>query len=151
MIKCFEQFINETSFRISDNTLIFTKGDEEIGGLTFNVSSISEIESEYSDSVEDFDPNVLNRFYPNKPVVNIEDIWVNRKYQGLGYFRDELKLGMDYLTAKYSQFILRACSDNNFPEKKLVEIYQEFGFEPYQETESDGTIMFRNKISPIIG
>ena len=49
---------------------------------------------------------------------------------------------MNVLSNKYSQFILRACSDNGFPEQKLVSIYEELGFIPYQETEQDGTIMY---------
>ena len=53
-----------------------------------------------------------------------------------------LEIAMNVLGSKYRQFILRACSDNGFPEQKLVSIYQNFGFIPYQETEQDGTIMY---------
>lgn len=56
-------------------------------------------------------------------------------------FRKIMSIGMELLSGKYSQFILRACSDNGFPENKLVEIYKSYGFVPYQETD-DGTIMY---------
>lgn len=127
-----------------DNTIIFIDKDEEIGSLIFNVSDYDEIESEYSDSVEDFDSTIMRKFDYNKPIVNIEDIWVNRKFQGQNLFRQELEIGMGVLKKKYTQFILRACSDNGFPEDKLVQIYSDNGFVPYQETEEDGTIMYMN-------
>ena len=79
------------------------------------------------------------------PIVNIEDVWVNRKFQGEGLFRKELSIGLNLLSKRYNQFILRACSDNGFPEDKLVEIYQDYGFVPYQETDEDGTIMYLRK------
>lgn len=108
----------------------------------FQLRIIDGIYSEYNDSVEDFDSHIMNKFNPTTPIVNIEDVWVNRKFQGQGLFREELTIGLNLLAQRYNQFILRACSDNGFPEDKLVEIYQDYGFVPYQETDEDGTIMY---------
>lgn len=121
--------------------LFFNSNGENIGGVIFNASNPDNIYSEYQDSVEDFDPSILRRFNFNLPIVNIEDMWINRTYRGNNYFRQIFNIAMEILQRKYSQFILRACSDNNFPEEKLVALYREFGFREAQETDSDGTIM----------
>ena len=119
---------------------------EEVGGMCFNCTNFDGIYSEYTDSVKDFDSDIMYKFNVNDtPIVNIEDVWVNRKFQGQGLFRKELSIGLNLLTKRYNQFILRACSDNGFPEDKLVEIYQDYGFIPYQETDEDGTIMYLRK------
>lgn len=128
-------------YKIEENTIIFAINSNEIGSLIFNVSNYDEVISEYQDSVDDFDLSTINQFDYNKPIVNIEDVWVNRKFQGNNYFRQELEIGLSYLKKKYDQFILRACSDNGFPEDKLVDIYSDFGFTSVQETNEDGTIM----------
>lgn len=41
-------------------------------------------------------------------------VFISRKYQGNGLFRKIMSIGMELLSGKYSQFILRACSDNGF-------------------------------------
>lgn len=134
---------NSLSYKIVDDTFIFfNENNEEVGGLCFNPSTFDEIYSEYQDSVEDFDSNIMRKFSYNNTIVNIEDVWVNRKFQKQGLFREILSIGIKLLRQKYHQFILRACSDNGFPDNKLVEIYSDFGFIPYQDTEEDGTIMF---------
>lgn len=115
---------------------------DTVGELCYNVSNINGIYSEYDDTIEDFDSSIMHKFDYNLPIVNIEDIWVYQVYRGNGLFRKILEITMNVLSKKYRQFILRACSDNGFPEQKLVHIYEEFGFIPYQETEQDGTIMY---------
>lgn len=110
--------------------------------MCYNVSNIDGVYSEYNDTIEDFDDSIMRKFDYNLPIVNIEDIWVYQAYRGNGLFRKILEITMNVLNKKYRQFILRACSDNGFPEQKLVSIYEEFGFIPYQETEQDGTIMY---------
>lgn len=144
MIKKFNEFVNSNiSYEIDGDTIAFKNNrGEEIGGLIFNDAYYDDILSEYLESVDDFDESILRKFNYNNPIVNIEDVWVNKEFQGQNLFRKIFKTGLDILTKKYDQFILRACSDNGFPENKLVDIYNEFGFISYQETESDGTIMF---------
>ena len=115
---------------------------DTVGELCYNVSNINGIYSEYDDTIEDFDSSIMHKFDYNLPIVNIEDIWVYQVYRGNGLFRKILEITINVLSDKYRQFILRACSDNGFPEQKLVSIYEEFGFIPYQETEQDGTIMY---------
>ena len=115
---------------------------DAVGELCYNVSNINGIYSEYDDTIEDFDSSIMHKFDYNLPIVNIEDIWVYQVYRGNGLFRKILEITINVLSDKYRQFILRACSDNGFPEQKLVSIYEEFGFIPYQETEQDGTIMY---------
>ena len=144
MVKKFNEFVNSNiTYEIDGDTITF-KNDrgKEIGGMIFTAAYYDDILSEYSDSVDDFDTTVMRRFDYNKPIVNIEDVWVNKEFQGQNLFRKIFETGLDILTKKYDQFILRACSDNGFPEYKLVDIYNDFGFISYQETESDGTIMF---------
>ena len=138
---------DDLHYKIDGENIIFinNKG-EEVGGMCFNRTNFDGIYSEYTDSVEDFDSDIMYKFNVNDtPIVNIEDVWVNRKFQGEGLFRKELSIGLNLLSKRYNQFILRACSDNGFPEDKLVEIYQDYGFIPYQETDEDGTIMYLRK------
>ena len=144
MIKKFNEFVSSNiTYEIDGDTIAFKNNrGEEIGGLIFTAAYYDDILSEYSDSVDDFDTSVMRKFDYNKPIVNIEDAWVNKEFQGQKLFKSIFQIGLDALTKKYQQFILRACSDNGFPEDKLVDIYTEFGFVSYQETESDGTIMF---------
>jgi hypothetical protein len=144
MVKKFNEFVNSNiSYEMDGDTITFknNKG-QEIGGLIFTAAYYDNILSEYSDSVDDFDTTVMRKFDYNNPIVNIEDVWINKEFQGQNLFRKIFETGLDILTKKYQQFILRACSDNGFPEYKLVDIYNDFGFISYQETESDGTIMF---------
>lgn len=134
---------NHLHYRVDGENVVFLDGNGEmVGGMVFSISKVDGICSEYMDSVDDFDTSILRRFSDTEPVVNIEDIWVNRKFRGKGIFRKELEMSLNLLKKKYHQFILRACSDNGFPENKLVGIYMDFGFVPYQETEDDGTIMY---------
>lgn len=133
----------EITYQIDDDSVMFYLGDVQIGGLIITVGYYDEICNEYHDSVNSFDGSIMRHFDLQKKIVNIEDIWVNRKFQGKGLFRDVLQMSMEILEEKYSQFILRACSDNDFPEDKLVEIYESVGFRPYQETAEDGTIMWK--------
>lgn len=144
MIKKFNEFVNSNiTYEIDGDTITFKNNrGEEIGGLIFTEAYYDDILSEYSDSVDDFDTSVMRKFDYNKQIVNIEDVWINKEFQGQNLFRKIFETGLDILTKKYQQFILRACSDNGFPEYKLVDIYNDFGFISYQETESDGTIMF---------
>jgi predicted outer membrane repeat protein len=144
MIKKFNEFVNSNiTYEIDGDTITFKNNrGEEIGGLIFTAAYYDDILSEYSDSVDDFDTSVMRKFNYNKQIVNIEDVWINKEFQGQNLFRKIFETGLDILTKKYQQFILRACSDNGFPEYKLVDIYNDFGFISYQETESDGTIMF---------
>ena len=144
MIKKFNEFVNSNiSYEIDGDTITFKNNrGEEIGGLIFTAAYYDDILSEYSDSVDDFDTTVMRKFDYNNPIVNIEDVWINREFRGQNLFRKIFETGLDILTKKYQQFILRSCSDNGFPEYKLVDIYNDFGFVSYQETESDGTIMF---------
>jgi len=144
MIKKFNEFVNSNiSYEIDGDTITFKNNrGKEIGGLIFTAAYYDDILSEYSDSVDDFDTSVMRKFDYNIPIVNIEDVWINKEFQGQNLFRKIFEAGLDILTKKYQQFILRACSDNGFPEYKLVDIYNDFGFISYQETESDGTIMF---------
>jgi hypothetical protein len=144
MVKKFNEFVNSNiSYEMDGDTITFknNKG-QEIGGLIFTAAYYDNILSEYSDSVDDFDTTVMRKFDYNNPIVNIEDVWINKEFRGQNLFRKIFETGLDILTKKYQQFILRACSDNGFPEYKLVDIYNDFGFVSYQETESDGTIMF---------
>lgn len=146
------QPLNESS---EDSNLFYDVGVDDIkfkngkgvivGEVCYNVSNIDGIYSEYDDTIEDFDHSIMRKFDYNFPIVNIEDIWVYREYRGNGLFRKMIEIAMTVLGNKYRQFILRACSDNGFPEQKLVSIYEEFGFIPYQETEQDGTIMYLKK------
>jgi predicted outer membrane repeat protein len=144
MIKKFNEFVNSNiSYEIDGDTITFKNNrGKEIGGLIFTAAYYDDILSEYSDSVDDFDTTVMRKFDYNKQIINIEDVWINKEFQGQNLFRKIFETGLDILTKKYQQFILRACSDNGFPEYKLVDIYNDFGFISYQETESDGTIMF---------
>lgn len=144
MIKTFEEF-NRTNItaELNGDYVIFKLNETEIGEMVVNIGYFDDIQNEYSDSIEDFDASIMRKFDYNKPIVNIEDIWVYKNFRGQNLFREMLAKGIDLLTRKYSQFILRASSDNDFPEDKLVEIYKDAGFIPYQETEEDGTIMFQ--------
>ena len=126
-----------------DGNISFNYGQDNIGGLVYSVGYPDEIENEYSDTIYDFNPGIMRMFNQFSQIVNIEDIWVNREFRGKGLFRAIMEKGMQVLTITYSQFILRACSDNGFPEDKLVEIYQDFYFTPVQDTEGDGVIMIR--------
>lgn len=137
--------IDALTYDIDGSDITFYCDGTVIGGLCFNVSNYDGIYSEYNDSVDDFDDSIMRKFNYNKPIVNIEDVWIERKFQGNGFFRKILSIGLDSLYQNYKQFILRACSDNGFPNGKLVEIYESFGFVPYQETKQDGTIMFMIK------
>ena len=128
-------------YKINGDTITFYEGGKSIGGLIFNVSNKDDIDSEYNDSVDDFDYSVLRVFDDSKKIVNIEDVWINRANQGNNLFRKAFELGFNELQKKYSQFILRACSDNGFPEDKLVSIYSDFGFYEAQSTDEDGVIM----------
>lgn len=144
MIKKFNEFvrISNISHEVDGDTITFKNNrGEEIGGLIFTAAYYDDILSEYSESVDDFDSTVMRKFNYNNPIVNIEDTWINKKFQGRNLFRIIFQIGLDTLTKKYDQFILRACSDNGFPEDKLVDIYTDFGFVSYQKTEEDGTIM----------
>ena len=144
MIKTFEQFIKtDITSELNGGNVIFKLNETEIGEIAVNIGYFDDIQNEYSDSIEDFDDSIMRKFDYNKPIVNIEDIWVYKNFRGQNLFREMLDKGMELLTKKYSQFILRASSDNGFPEDKLVEIYKDAGFIPYQETEEDGTIMFQ--------
>ena len=126
-----------------NGSLTFNYGQNNVGGLVYTVGYPDEIESEYCDSIDDFNPGIMRAFNQFSQIVNIEDVWVNREFMGKGFFRTIMEKGMQVLTRKYSQFILRACSDNGFPNNKLVEIYQDFYFTPVQDTEEDGIIMIR--------
>ena len=119
----------------------FYKGNEEVGGLSYTMGNIDTIISEYEDSVSDFNPSIMRVFDPGEKILNIEDVWVNRDFRGHGLFREELLLAFGELRNLSRQFILRACSDNGFPEDKLVEIYSGLGFKVLEETDEDGTIM----------
>ena len=133
----------QLSYIIEGDTIKFSDSDGNvIGELLYNVSDINDIYSEYDNTIEDFDDSIIYKFDYNLPIVNIEDIWVYQEYRGKRLFRKMLEIAMNVLGSKYRQFILRACSDNGFPEQKLVSIYKDFGFIPYQETEQDGTIMY---------
>lgn len=133
----------QLSYIIEGDTIKFRDSDGNvIGELLYNVSDINDIYSEYDNTIEDFDDSIIYKFDYNLPIVNIEDIWVYQEYRGKGLFRKMLEIAMNVLSSKHRQFILRACSDNGFPEQKLVSIYQDFGFIPYQETEQDGTVMY---------
>ena len=134
---------DEITYEISNDCIQMYLNGDNIGGIQFNPSDIEDIYSEYSDSVEDFDDSILRQFSSDISIVNIEDVWVNKSFQGKGLFRRIFQIGMDILSKRFQQFILRASSDNGFPEDKLVDIYREFGFIPYQETYNDGTIMFK--------
>jgi hypothetical protein len=144
MVKKFNEFVNSNiSYEMDGDAITFKNNrGQEIGGLIFTAAYYDNILSEYSDSVDDFDTTVMRKFDYNNPIVNIEDVWINKEFRGQNLFRKIFETGLDILTKKYQQFILRACSDNGFPEYKLVDIYNDFGFVSYQETESDGTIMF---------
>ena len=144
MIKKFNEFINTNiTYDIYDDIItVKSNRNVEIGGMIFNAAYYDDILNEYRESVDDFDESILRKFDYNNPIVNIEDVWINKEFRGQNLFRKIFKTGLDILTKKYDQFILRACSDNGFPENKLVDIYNDFGFVSYQETESDGTIMF---------
>ena len=144
MIKTFEEF-NRTNItaELNDDNVVFKLNGEDIGELVVVIGYFDDIQNEYSDSIEDFDDSIMRKFDYNKPIVNIEDIWVYKNFRGQNLFREMLTKGLELLTRKYSQFILRASSDNGFPEDKLVEIYKDAGFIPYQETEENGTIMFQ--------
>lgn len=133
---------DDLHYMLYDDAIVFFNGNnEEVGELCYSISSVDGVYSEYGDSVDGFDAGILRKFSHSRPVVNIEDVFISRKYQGNGLFREIMSIGMELLSGKYSQFILRACSDNGFPENKLVEIYLEYGFVPYQETD-DGVIMY---------
>ena len=134
---------DEITYEISNGCIQMCLNGDNIGGIQFNPSDIEDIYSEYSDSVEDFDDTILRQFSSDISIVNIEDVWVNKSFQGKGLFRRIFQIGMDILSKRFQQFILRASSDNGFPEDKLVDIYREFGFIPYQETYNDGIIMFK--------
>ena len=144
MIKPFEEF-NRTNItaELNGDNVIFKLNGEDIGELVIAIGYFEDIQNEYSDSIEDFDDSIMRKFDYNKPIVNIEDIWAYKNFRGQNLFREMLSKGLELLSRKYSQFILRASSDNDFPEDKLVEIYKDAGFIPYQETEEDGTIMFQ--------
>ena len=135
--------VNRFECFIGNEYISFYIDDEQIGELLYTVGHLRDIASEYGDSVDDFDDSILRKFDYSKQIVNIEDIFVNRKQQGKKLFRDMLESGMEILTQKYTQFILRACSDNGFPNDKLCEIYKDVSFIPYQETEEDGIIMYK--------
>ena len=135
--------VNQFECFIGNEYISFYIDDEQIGELLYTVGYSRDIASEYGDSVDDFDDSIMRKFDYLKKIVNIEDIFVNRKQQGKKLFRDMLSSGMEILTQKYTQFILRACSDNGFPNDKLCEIYKDVGFIPYQETEEDGIIMYK--------
>ena len=121
--------------------LVFYDNGNEIGGLIFNVGYKDAIESEYADSIYDFSPSVFRVFDDMSKLINIEDVWVNKNFQGMGYFRQILSAAMEQLKSMGKQFVLRAHSDNGFDNYKLVKIYSEFGFKVLQETEEDGIIM----------
>jgi hypothetical protein len=128
--------------KIGDDYIsLMTVNNNSVAEIVYNVSNYDDILSEYSDSVYDFDSNIMRKFNYNLPIVNIEDVWVYKGFQGQGLFRKILTIGLKKLSERYSQFILRACSDNGFPDEKLVSVYSEYGFIPVQETEEDGTIM----------
>ena len=135
--------VNQFECFIGREHISFYIDDEYIGEICYSVGYTGDIASEYGDSVDDFDISILKKFDFTKEIVNIEDIFVNRKQQGKKLFRDMLETGMEILIQKYTQFILRACSDNGFPNDKLCEIYKDAGFVPYQETEEDGIIMYK--------
>lgn len=131
---------------IQGDSMEFTFMGSQIGGAQWSIGYVDDIESEYSDSIDDFEPRILKVFDYNTPIVNIEDIWVNKRRQGQGFFRTELKLLLKALVKNgYHQFILRACPDKNFPQEKMVEIDKDFGFSEIQETEHDGVIMYLKK------
>ena len=129
------------SVRKENEMMRFYIGNEEVGGLCYTIGYIDTIISEYEDSVNDFNPRIMHAFDSNNKILNIEDIWINRGFRGHGLFRQELHLALDELKKISRQFILRACSDNGFPEDKLVKIYSDFGFRILQETDEDGVIM----------
>ena len=132
---------NSITFDKTNDTIVFYIDENEIGQLIFNKAYPDEIENEYSDSIDDFNPKILKFFDYFTPIVNIEDIWVNKEYQGNNLFRTILQIGMDELKKDNKQFILRAHSDNGFPNEKLEQIYASVGFQTLQYTENDGIIM----------
>lgn len=140
---CENMDMSQLTVTEQEGSINFHYGQKNVGGLVYTVGYPDEIESEYCDSIDDFNPGILRAFNQFSQIVNIEDVWVNREFRGQGLFRIIMEKAMQILTRQYSQFILRACSDNGFPNDKLVEIYQDFYFTPVQDTEEDGVIMIR--------
>ena len=130
------------NYKMTADSIVFYNNNTEVGGMIFNVGYCDAIADEYYDSVDDFDGSIFRKFNFNKPIVNIEDFYVLREFQGQRLSRKLFALGINELQKKYNQFILRASSDNGFPNNKLVEIYNEHGFIPYQNTQNDGIIMY---------
>lgn len=141
--ECIGELLTEQlSIVESKSSFAFYLNGEFVGEFQYNISYFEDILSEYSDTIDDFQDNIFNTFNPNKLIVNIEDVWITKKYQGYGLFREILKQSFDNLS-QYNQFILRAWSDSGFPETKLEEIYNDFGFRTVQDTENDGIIMVK--------
>lgn len=117
----------------------FKIGDDIIGGAIITNQYIDGIESEYSDSVEDFDSGIFRKFDSNQKIYNLEDFWINKDYRGKGYSKFCLERMMEEFNDK--QMVLRAFPDGGVDEETLVRIYSQHGFVVLQPTKNDGTIM----------
>ena len=136
---------------IDDNTndviLGFFDGDEYIGGADIEPIRYGEkLLDELNDSIDDFDGRALRRHKLDGGAY-LQDIWIERKHRGNGYFSEMLKMTMDFIDniiSDGSSVVLRAYSENpNITDDKLSEIYSRYGFVEIQDTDDDGIIMVK--------
>ena len=136
---------------IDDNTndviLGFFDDDAYIGGADIEPIRYGEkLLDELNDSIDDFDGRALRRHKLDGGAY-LQDIWIERKHRGNGYFSEMLKMTMDFIDniiSEGSSVVLRAYSENpNITDDKLAEIYSRYGFVEIQETDDDGIIMVK--------
>lgn len=109
----------------------------------FNITTVGGIESEYGETLEDFDYGIFNEFNPMMKVMSIESVYVVPEYRRQGYGKAIVSEAMRLANSEgITQFILRA-----HPEERLiaigslVEMYRSLGFIPRQYLGDDGWIM----------
>ena len=135
--------LDNIEFEVNSDYITAKYNNDFAASCDFRLTSINGAYEEYSETINDFDENVLSMFRLPKVMI-IENIYVDKKFRGLGLAKKMISFVIDIANNHgITQFLLRAYSDEDIPEEVLVRMYGNFGFIPVQRTDSDGIIMVK--------
>lgn len=123
------------------NVFIYGNGNEMGYVILITHDSIESLYSEIADtdSVE-IAEDVIYRLNANKPIIEIADVDVNKKYRNMGVS----KILIEYILGKYKdqQFYLRVCPTDGVDEDTFANVFKRFGFIEIDKSEN-GTFMIK--------
>ena len=150
VLKCLnESFGNESEIVYNEykhedeNTISICKNNEEMGYIILlHHHKMSSLYSEISDTDSyEMAEEVVGKLDVNKPIVEIADVDVNKKYRNIGISK---KL-IEYVLNKYQnyQFYLRVCPTDGVDEYTFVNVFKRYGFIEVDRNDENGTFMIK--------